>query len=459
VADYTSQALHLSPYAEGIISNTARSGGGLYLVSAEATLTSGEIRNNIADNGGGIYLESGVATLNGGQITNNIATSNSSALHNDGGTINATTILTITGDIYQANGAFNGGSNPLGLQGSLTLAGGTFTAPSDEMWISGDLTRSGGTFAHNNGNVIFNGTGTQTLDTTTITFYSVTVNSGVTLTTEAIATVNGGVALETGAATQETRDVSSTAPLAFALADLTITPASQGSLSSLEVTRIESSHPNATGGIQTNRYWSIVAGGGGYTAILTLPHDGLSDPYVCKYTGSGWEGARDSFNSTTVTRSGITSFSDCGVSDGDPTAVTLTSFTAAPQAGGILVAWEIAIEIDNVGFNLYRSTSPAGPYVQINDTLIPSQFPGSVFGATYTWLDEDVESGTTHYYKLEDIEVGGVHTFHGPIAAQPTVPTALVLRSLSTDSLPVAALLALLGICGLVALWRMRKRR
>jgi hypothetical protein len=271
--------------------------------------------------------------------------------------------------------------------------------------------------------------------------------------------VNGGVTLETGAVTQETRSVSSTDPLTFTLANVTITPTTQGSLSSLQVTRVESSHPNATGGIQTNRYWSIAATGSGYTATLTLPHNGLSDPYACKYTGSGWEGARDSFNSTTVVRSGITSFSDWGVSDGQPTAVTLASFTATPQDGGILIAWETAIEIDTVGFNLYRSTLPGGPYVKLNGTLIPSQAPGSISGATYAWLDEDAESGITYYYKLEDIEVGGKRTFHGPIAAQSGGPTALVLRSFAVRGSPAAALLALLAVCGLSSMWWMRKRR
>ncbi|MBN1810856.1 MAG: hypothetical protein JXA14_03375, partial [Anaerolineae bacterium] len=439
--------------------NIAQDGGGMYIYEGNATLNGGQIVNNTADNGGSVYANAGSVTLSGGQITNNSVTSNSSALYNDSSMINTTTILTITGDIYQEGGVFSCDGNSLVLQGSLTLAGGTFTAPSTELRIAGDLTRSGGTFDANGGNVFFHGAGIQTLNANTITFYSVTVNSGVTLTTESVVTVNGGVALETGAATQETRSVSSTDLLAFALADLTITPATQGNLSSLRVTRVEISHPDAAGGIQTNRYWSIAAIGSGYTATLTLPHDGLSDPYACKYTGSGWEGARDSFDSTTVTRSDITSFSDWGVSDGLPTAVTLASFTATPQEGGILVAWETAIEIDNVGFNLYRTQAPEGAWVRLNDTLIPSQSPGSVFGTTYAWLDENVETGTTYYYKLEDIEVGGKHTFHGPVAAQPTEPAALVLRSFGIPGSPAIALLVLLGICSPAIVWRVRKRR
>jgi hypothetical protein len=114
---------------------------------------------------------------------------------------------------------------------------------------------------------------------------------------------------------------------------------------------------------------------------------------------------------------------------GDPTAVTLASFSATPQAGGILIAWETAMEIDTVGFNLYRAQSPDGPYVKLNDTLIPSQSPGSVFGATYAWLDEGVQDGITYYYKLEDVEVSGQSTFHGPVSATAQIPTAVSTAS------------------------------
>jgi hypothetical protein len=142
-----------------------------------------------------------------------------------------------------------------------------------------------------------------------------------------------------------------------------------------------------------------------------------------------------------------------------PTAVTLASFTAAPQEGDILIAWETAIEIDTVGFNLYRAQSPDGPYVELNDTLIPSQAPGSVFGATYTWLDEDVQEGVTYYYKLEDVEVGGKRTMHGPINASAQVPTALSTVSFKAQSgNGTGALLAGLLFLGLLGLAVARRR-
>lgn len=147
--------------------------------------------------------------------------------------------------------------------------------------------------------------------------------------------------------------------------------------------------------------------------------------------------------------------------EGNPTAVTLASFTATPQESGILIAWETAMEIDTVGFNLYRAQSPSGDWTRLNTALIPSQSLGSIFGATYTWFDEDMESGITYYYKLEDVEVGGQRTFHGPITAQAGGPTAVIRRALGIDSalggtLLAIGLIACLG--GATLMWRARRR-
>jgi hypothetical protein len=43
----------------------------------------------------------------------------------------------------------------------------------------------------------------------------------------------------------------------------------------------------------------------------------------------------------------------------------------------------------------------------------------SVEGAYYVFVDEDVQTRKTYYYTLEDIDLYGVSTFHGPISATP----------------------------------------
>jgi len=55
-----------------------------------------------------------------------------------------------------------------------------------------------------------------------------------------------------------------------------------------------------------------------------------------------------------------------------PAAVTLAWFTATGGDGEVLLEWETASEINNIGFNLWRNTSEAGSYAKLNDSLIPS---------------------------------------------------------------------------------------
>lgn len=102
-----------------------------------------------------------------------------------------------------------------------------------------------------------------------------------------------------------------------------------------------------------------------------------------------------------------------GVYHGDPTAIELVSFKATEVDSQVQLTWETASEKENAGFHLYRSGSENGQYVQITSAMIPAQ--GDPFtGATYDFTDPNVEVGNTYYYKLEDISLYGVSTFHGP---------------------------------------------
>ncbi|MEJ2099380.1 MAG: C25 family peptidase propeptide domain-containing protein, partial [Desulfobacterales bacterium] len=96
------------------------------------------------------------------------------------------------------------------------------------------------------------------------------------------------------------------------------------------------------------------------------------------------------------------------------TAIDLLSFTATGDGNQVRVDWETAQEIDNLGFNLYRSTNPAGPFVKINDGLIPGLIY-SVKGKSYSYIDSSVTPSTLYYYKLEDLDASGTRTMHGPV--------------------------------------------
>ncbi len=126
------------------------------------------------------------------------------------------------------------------------------------------------------------------------------------------------------------------------------------------------------------------------------------------------------------------------IPNGNPLAVTLAAFEAEAQADRVLVSWETASELGNRGFNLYRGTSPDGWDRQLNALLIPSQAPGSPSGFTYTWEDQaDLVPGTTYYYWLQDLDVTGATTLHGPVSVDFVAPTAVRLEGVS--ALPAGA--------------------
>jgi hypothetical protein len=141
-----------------------------------------------------------------------------------------------------------------------------------------------------------------------------------------------------------------------------------------------------------------------------------------------------------------------------PTAVKLAAFEVASQGEGILVTWETAMELDNVGFNLYRSTAATGPYTRLNATLIPPQFPGEVMGGIYEWLDSDVQPGLIYYYKLEDLDLKGVSTLHGPVnTAGITAPTAVKLQHVAARNAVMPMALGLMMMASLVILYRQKR--
>lgn len=95
-------------------------------------------------------------------------------------------------------------------------------------------------------------------------------------------------------------------------------------------------------------------------------------------------------------------------------ALLLLGACAAP----VRVEWQTETELNTAGFNLYRSTSPEGPFdVKVNDELIPPA-EDPLTGRDYTYIDRTAQSGVTYYYQLQEVERnGGVNTF-GPISVR-----------------------------------------
>jgi hypothetical protein len=139
----------------------------------------------------------------------------------------------------------------------------------------------------------------------------------------------------------------------------------------------------------------------------------------------------------------------------EPLAVQLANFTATAQADQVLVTWQTVSELDNLGFNLYRNSSPDAPSEPLNSSLIPSQAPGSGQGMSYEWLDNSVQEAVTYYYWLEDVDLDGTTTLHGPVSATANVPTAVTLREMASRQAQPWGLIALMltMLAGVWVVW------
>jgi len=136
---------------------------------------------------------------------------------------------------------------------------------------------------------------------------------------------------------------------------LTVTVGTANGLNCITVEEMGADHLLATGNpnthLHTGNWWYVFGNiNSGFTVSITLPYASADDDSrVCKYPGGlggfGWDCDPNNITyvaNTSVTRSGITSFSDWAAGQlVGPTAVTLTSVTAHPSqmlTGGLLAA-------------------------------------------------------------------------------------------------------------------------
>jgi hypothetical protein len=106
--------------------------------------------------------------------------------------------------------------------------------------------------------------------------------------------------------------------------------------------------------------------------------------------------------------------------------VELSSFSAYSQDGRVKLIWITESEMDNLGFILERSLKKNEEYIQIASYESMESLKGAGNSSAkkqYTFIDHSVFNGLTYWYKLIDVSVNGIETYHGPIMAMPRVAT------------------------------------
>ncbi len=80
--------------------------------------------------------------------------------------------------------------------------------------------------------------------------------------------------------------------------------------------------------------------------------------------------------------------------------------------------WTTASEVENFGFDIYRSTSEDGTFERM--TLEPLQGAGTIDEPqTYVWEDTTIEPGVDYYYYIESISYAGVRERFSPVIKSP----------------------------------------
>lgn len=101
------------------------------------------------------------------------------------------------------------------------------------------------------------------------------------------------------------------------------------------------------------------------------------------------------------------------------TAVRMSDFTAVQTDSGVALRWQTGYEVDNLGFNIYREQR--GKRVRLNPAIIAGsallarQGTSLTAGQSYAWADRAARGKEPVQYWLEDIDLDGTRTLHGPI--------------------------------------------
>ena len=77
--------------------------------------------------------------------------------------------------------------------------------------------------------------------------------------------------------------------------------------------------------------------------------------------------------------------------------------------------WSTASEVDNFGFDVYRATSPDGPFTRL--TELPIEGAGTSDEENhYSFVDETNDPRVTYYYYVESISMSGERERFTPVA-------------------------------------------
>ncbi len=89
-----------------------------------------------------------------------------------------------------------------------------------------------------------------------------------------------------------------------------------------------------------------------------------------------------------------------------PLPVSLSFFRPTLEDGEVVIRWTTESELDNAGFNIYRSESRDGEFKQVNAELIRGKGTTGE-RSTYKWVDTTAKPDAVYFYQIEDVSFAG----------------------------------------------------
>jgi autotransporter-associated beta strand protein len=363
---------------------------------------------------------SGTLTLNGATINsvNNVILQNSSGknftIRDTQGSGNKT--MTVALANATDNIIYIAGTGGITISSSISGSGKNLTRDGSG---TGILTLSGvntytGTTTVNTGTLLVNGS--------TDAASAVTVNSGGTLggtgTVGGSVTVNSGGTVAPGASPGilNTGSVTFTSGATLSVEIGGTTPGNSAT---------DHDQLNVTGSVSLNSATLSLAAFNGFTPTagqtFTILNNDSNDALTTTFAGYAEGATISSFLgsslSATISYVGGTGNDVVLTVINAPTAVTLASMTATAYDTGTLIEWQTGYEVGNLGFVVYREAR--GQRTALTPSLIAGSAlragPGTALtaGLSYAWWDGGKPGAT---YWLEEWDVDGTRTLHGPIS-------------------------------------------
>lgn len=375
--------------------------------------------------------------------------------------------MTIAGNFSMAGTASATAGNALTVNGDVSIGASgtpTFNASTFTHNVKGNWTFSGGTFTASTGTINFNGTSAQTIGgTVSTTFNNLTINNtagtqpgvtlgidttvGGTLTLTTDLSATGGTLTHTGGATacsgngdlvgivkRTTIAVGTTYCFGNSLNTIQFNSGTPSS-PTMTVSLVKGSLPGNISNAVNRLYTLEPTGMAAFSATVQLrylPGElGVIPESNLKLwrdtTGTGnWVEVGGTVNVTNdyVNVAGVTAFSPwvfAPPSPAAPTAVRMRGVQTVATADGVELRWRTGHEVDNLGFRIYREENGQRTLITKNviagSSLAVGRRATLTTGRSYRWTDEDGSANSAYW--LEDIDLNGTHTLHGPFTPFP----------------------------------------